>query len=214
MLERFYWNKGFILANQRFISHNFLAFHRGQPAAKCHPRWQPTRRLAVSCGLRRHRIQTQDCRTTVRRATTEPPCLPHWATMLWRQIFSVWQLQRATNPDQSFSRQSWSNHLTFHYPIRSMLWWRSALLSPHSPGQQKVGRNKTPGGQCPWGQDPLNQSNKLCHKSCQKGKNNQHDENDRQHLWLLLALLFRMSSIKKALAKYQVKKVQIVAPGL
>ncbi len=45
--------------------------------AKCYPRWQPTRRLAVSCGLGRHRIRTRDCRTTVRRATTEPPCLPY-----------------------------------------------------------------------------------------------------------------------------------------
>ncbi len=39
--------------------------HRGQPAAKCHPRWQPITRLAVSCGLGRRRIQTQDLRTTV-----------------------------------------------------------------------------------------------------------------------------------------------------
>jgi hypothetical protein len=66
------------LANQRFI---FLIFtsvapHRGQPAAKCHPRWQPTRRLAVSCGLGRHRIRTRDCRTTVWHATIELPRLP------------------------------------------------------------------------------------------------------------------------------------------
>ncbi len=27
-----------------------------QPIGKCHPRWQPTRRLAVSCWLGRHRI--------------------------------------------------------------------------------------------------------------------------------------------------------------
>ncbi len=66
------------LANQRLISHNFLlcAPHRGQPGAKCHPRRQPTRRLAISCGLGRCRIRTQDCRTTVKPATTEPPCLP------------------------------------------------------------------------------------------------------------------------------------------
>jgi hypothetical protein len=33
-----------------------VAPHRGQPAAKWHPRWQPTRRLAVSCRLGRRRI--------------------------------------------------------------------------------------------------------------------------------------------------------------
>ncbi len=66
-----------------------VAPHRGQPAAKCHPRWQPTRRLAVSCGLGRHQIWTRVCRTTVWCATIEPPRLPqlshhasqHWATM-------------------------------------------------------------------------------------------------------------------------------------
>jgi hypothetical protein len=47
--------------------------HRGHPAAKCHLRWQPIRRLAVSCGLGRHRIRTRDCRTTVWRATIELP---------------------------------------------------------------------------------------------------------------------------------------------
>ncbi len=66
------------LVNQWFI---FLIFtsvapHRGQPAAKYHPRWQPTRRLAVNCRLGRHRIWTRDCRTTVWRATIELPCLP------------------------------------------------------------------------------------------------------------------------------------------
>ncbi len=40
--------------------------------AKCHPRWQPTRRWATSCGLGRRRIRTQDCRTTVWRTTIEP----------------------------------------------------------------------------------------------------------------------------------------------
>ncbi len=60
-----------------FIIFSSVAPHKGQPAAKCHPRWQPTGRWAVSCGLGRRWIQTQDCRTTVRRATTEPPCLPN-----------------------------------------------------------------------------------------------------------------------------------------
>jgi hypothetical protein len=43
----------FFSANQRLISHIFssVAPHRGEHAAKCHLRWQPTRRLAVSCGL-------------------------------------------------------------------------------------------------------------------------------------------------------------------
>ncbi len=43
-----------------FITFSSVAPHRGQPAAKCHPRWQPTSRLAVSCGLGRHRIRTRD----------------------------------------------------------------------------------------------------------------------------------------------------------
>ncbi len=66
------------LANQRFIFVTFssAAPHRGQPAAKCHPRWQPTRRLAVSCGLGARRILTRDCRTTAWRATIEPSRLP------------------------------------------------------------------------------------------------------------------------------------------
>ncbi len=66
------------LANQRFIIGIFssVAPHRGQPTAKCHPWWQPTRRIAVSCGLGRHQIRTRDCRTTVWHATIEPPRLP------------------------------------------------------------------------------------------------------------------------------------------
>ncbi len=63
-----------------------VAPHRGQLTAKCHPRWKPTRRLAVSCGLGRRRIWTRDCRTTVRRATTKPPCLPRDPNILhWRK---------------------------------------------------------------------------------------------------------------------------------
>ncbi len=66
------------LVNQWFIFVIFtsVAPHRGQPAAKYHLRWQPIRRLAVSCGLGRHRIRTRDCRTTVWHATIELPCLP------------------------------------------------------------------------------------------------------------------------------------------
>jgi hypothetical protein len=66
------------LVNQWFIFVIFtsVAPHRGQPAAMCHLRWQPIRRLAVSCGLGRHWIRTWDCRTTVWRATIELPCLP------------------------------------------------------------------------------------------------------------------------------------------
>jgi hypothetical protein len=40
------------------------------------PRWQPPRRLTVSCGLGRRRIRTRDCRTTAWCATIELPCLP------------------------------------------------------------------------------------------------------------------------------------------
>jgi hypothetical protein len=59
------------LVNQWFIFVIFtsVAPHRSQPAAKCHLRWQPIRRLAVSCELGRHRIRTWDCRTTVWHAT-------------------------------------------------------------------------------------------------------------------------------------------------
>ncbi len=67
----FFGEPGFI-----FVIFTSVAPHRSQPAAKYHPRWQPTRRLAVSCGLGRHRIQTRDCRTTVWHATIELPHLP------------------------------------------------------------------------------------------------------------------------------------------
>ncbi len=73
------------------IIFSFVAPHRGQPAAKCHPRWQPTRRLAVSCGQGRRRIRTRDCRKTVRCTGTEPPCLPIWATMPAYILDSVWK---------------------------------------------------------------------------------------------------------------------------
>jgi hypothetical protein len=33
-----------------FIIFSSVALHRGQPSAKSHPRWQPTRKLAVCCG--------------------------------------------------------------------------------------------------------------------------------------------------------------------
>jgi hypothetical protein len=66
----------------------YVGPHRGQPSTKCHPRWQPTRRLAVSCGLGRCWIRTRDCRTTVWCATTEPPHLPRPAIML--QYTSIW----------------------------------------------------------------------------------------------------------------------------
>jgi hypothetical protein len=62
--------------------------HRGQPAAKCHPRWQPTRRLAVSCGLGRRRARTQDCRTTAWHATIEPPRLLNWDTTTPNSLYS------------------------------------------------------------------------------------------------------------------------------
>ncbi len=63
-----------------FTIFSSVAPHRGQPAAKCHPRWQPTRRWTISCGLGRHRIRTRDYRTTVWRTTIEPPRLHFWAT--------------------------------------------------------------------------------------------------------------------------------------
>jgi hypothetical protein len=59
-----------------FVIFSSVALHRGRPAAKCHPRWQPTKRFAVNWGLGRRRIRTQDCRTTVWCTTIELPCLP------------------------------------------------------------------------------------------------------------------------------------------
>ncbi len=64
----FWWTSGSF-----FIMFSSVAPHRGQPAAMCHPRWKPTRKLADSCGLGRRRIRTQDCRTSVWRATIELP---------------------------------------------------------------------------------------------------------------------------------------------
>ncbi len=55
----FWWTSGSF-----FVILSSVAPHRGQPAAMCHPRWQPTSRLADSCGLGRRWIQTRDCRTT------------------------------------------------------------------------------------------------------------------------------------------------------
>ncbi len=71
-----------------FIIFSSVAPHRGQPSAKCHPRWQPTRGLAVSCGLGRHWIWTLDCRTTVWCATIEPPRLPlsHHASLMYQYL--------------------------------------------------------------------------------------------------------------------------------
>ncbi len=81
----FFGEPGFI-----FIIFTSVAPHRGQPAAKCHPMWQPSRRLAVSCGLGRHRIRTRDCRTTVWRATIELPHLPLTNTLLNVICKHVW----------------------------------------------------------------------------------------------------------------------------
>ncbi len=59
-----------------FLIFSSVVPHRSQHTAKCHPMWQPTRKLAVSCELGRHQIRTRDCRTAARHATTEPPRLP------------------------------------------------------------------------------------------------------------------------------------------
>jgi hypothetical protein len=81
------------LANQRFIFviFSYVAPNRGQPAAKCHPRWQPTRRLAVSCGQGKRHIWTRDCRTTVWHATIEPPCLSIDEKTLLQKLLSYCQ---------------------------------------------------------------------------------------------------------------------------
>jgi hypothetical protein len=72
-LYMFFWRNSDLF----FTIFSSVAPHRGQPAAKCHPRWQPTRRWAISCGLGKRRIRTRDCRTTVWRTTIEPPRLPN-----------------------------------------------------------------------------------------------------------------------------------------
>jgi hypothetical protein len=71
------------LTNQWFIFRNFLlcASHRGEPAAKCYSRWQPTRRLAFTYGLGRRQIRTREWSITVWRATVEPPRLPFALSM-------------------------------------------------------------------------------------------------------------------------------------
>jgi hypothetical protein len=68
-----------------FIIFSSVVPHRGQPAAKCHPRWQPTSRFAVNCGLGRHRIRTRDCRTTVWCSTFEPLRLPKPLKNVWNK---------------------------------------------------------------------------------------------------------------------------------
>ncbi len=72
------------LVNQWFIFVilSSVAPHRGQPGVKCHLRWQPTRWLAVSCGLGRCR----DCRTTAWRNAIEPPRLPKIEPPLCRTL--------------------------------------------------------------------------------------------------------------------------------
>jgi hypothetical protein len=64
--------------NQRFIFVNFplLPLTEVNPQPSAIRGWQPTRRLAVSCGLGRCRIRTRDCRTTAWCATIELPRLP------------------------------------------------------------------------------------------------------------------------------------------
>ncbi len=49
-----------------------------------------TKRLADSCGLGRCQTRTWDCRTTVRRATTEPPCLLYMCAIccIWKAFIN------------------------------------------------------------------------------------------------------------------------------
>jgi hypothetical protein len=61
----FYFNFNFFFicfwrtSGSVFVIFSSVAPHRAQPAAKCHPRWQPTKRLAVNCWLGRRRCPLQ-----------------------------------------------------------------------------------------------------------------------------------------------------------
>ncbi len=126
-------------ANKRFIFITFSSFapHRGQPAAKCHPRWQPTRRLAVSCGLGRRRIRTRDCRTTI-----EPPTPPNWATTppSWATTPPNW----ATTPPKLSStccqKQKNSKRPDQHPPHRDSITriYTSQVFSQSAPSRRPM----------------------------------------------------------------------------
>ncbi len=62
LLRNIFFFLDMFLAPQRFIFHNFLLCCPSQRSAraKCRPRWQPTRRWAISCGLGRRWIRTRD----------------------------------------------------------------------------------------------------------------------------------------------------------
>ncbi len=92
-----------------------VAPHRGQLAAKFNPRWQPTRRLAVSSELGRCRIQTRDCRTTVWCATIEPPHLPEGVVVgKVRWVGKVWWLGRCGG---------WEGVVAWEGLVAGKVWW-------------------------------------------------------------------------------------------
>ncbi len=81
----FYFNFNFFLicfwrtSDSFFVIFSCIVPDRGQPAAKCHPRWQPTKRLAVSCGLGRRQCPLQVKNKPVARfSTTHLPLNSAW----------------------------------------------------------------------------------------------------------------------------------------
>jgi hypothetical protein len=116
-----------------------------------------------------------------------------------------------TGSDQSFSCQSRSNRLIYRDPIQSELWQRRGTLSPHSPGLQKVGENKTVGRQHVWGQYPVDFQINYIIKAFKEEKKTAKMMKGMPTSWLLLPLMYRKSgsetanaaSVKKALATSQ-----------
>ncbi len=117
LLYMFFWRT----SGPFFTIFSSVAPHRDQPVAKCHPRWQPTRRWAISCGLGRRRIRTRDCRTTVWRTTIEPPRLPRATTPLggvcnnyscWIAVVTSKSLAIGQTPVGT-SNTLWRRHVSF-----------------------------------------------------------------------------------------------------
>ncbi len=100
-----------------------VAPHRGEHAARCHPRWQPTRRLAVSCGLGRHRFEP---RTAGHQSVMLP--LSHHASLLSHHA----SLLRPHASLLSHHASILSHHASQLSHHASLLSHHASLLSPHA----------------------------------------------------------------------------------
>ncbi len=89
---------------------------------------------------------------------------------LLRRLFSVWQLYRMIISDQPFSGQSRSNCHRYRNLLQSELWQSRMTSSPHLPGLQKVGKNKSISRQHVWGHCSVDYSNKLYHQGFYRQK--------------------------------------------